>query len=506
MSNMWMLFGLIIISQYSVFAIGPSEKQGKRFEELGIESNNPIGKVCTLQSTNGPKSPSKSNTLYPSRQTENTAPKELKGKHKPKFKPKSRSKKRVNPQIFPGPTKATLLPTILAGTPSHIHIWIAATEPSGILTTYTVSTPFPKPTLVYNCNIVPALCNAAEKHLGVGVATTTLIYDRWKPERVDGVKIIKGRSRVDERRNYACGNGRKLLPLEEHKSVLKCPAVDSVFGEKTQKVQPGSFTVQSKVLVTTKIAGELVVLTTYTPVMFPVKFMGANTVVINDREEDMATKTVGNELAIETEVNGVMVEERIPYKFSCEEFPPATSIQGGIGADTYSNLKVYATTGAQIRQPNGFATEQNWQGSAIAGLRSYAQKSVYGFDPQQKNNYTTTNTLFEYDFEMRYSNGRGAVWVEGGGTGGDAEYCYGPWGPNPKDCRRIQDHTVPTEHDLSADFELRIQDQSIVNELDLEGERKDRISHPIKGSLNGPGTRVPGVEWDFGTFVGPEGS
>ncbi|KAF3190467.1 hypothetical protein TWF225_002221 [Orbilia oligospora] len=436
-------------------------------------------------------------------QIENTALKELKGKHK--LKPKSRSRKRVNSQIFPGPTKAILLPTILAGGPTHIHIWIAATEPSGILTTYTISTPSPKPTLVYNCNIVPALCNAAEKHLGVGVATTTLIYDRWKPERVDGVKMTKGRSRVDERRKYACGKGgRRLLPLEEHRSALRCPAINSIFGEKTQKVQPGSFTVQSKVIITTKIAEEVVVSTTYTPVVFPVKFMRANTVVLNDGEEDMATKTVENKLAIETEVNGVMVKERIPYKFSCEEFPPATSIQGGIGADTYC---------AQIRQPMGFATEQNWQGSAIAGLRNYAQKSMHGFDPQQKNSYTTTNTLFEYDFEMRYSNGRGAVWIEGGSTSGDAEYCYGPWGPNPKDCRGIQDNTVPTEHDVSANLELRIQDQSIVNELDLEGERKDGISHPIKGSLNGPGslrlqpeTRVLGVEWDFGTFIGPEGS
>ncbi|KAF3286159.1 hypothetical protein TWF970_009708 [Orbilia oligospora] len=321
----------------------------------------------------------------------------------------------------------------------------------------------------------------------------------WKPERVDGVKMIKGRSRVDERRKYACGNGRKLLPFEEHRGVLKCPAVDSVFGEKTQKVQPGWFTVQSKVLITTKIAGEVVVLTTYTPVVFPVKFMGANTVVLNDGEEDMTTKTVENKLAIETEVNGVMMKERIPYIFSCEEFPPATSIQGGIGADTYC---------AQIRQPMGFATEQNWQGFAIASLR----KSMHGFDPLQKNDYTTTNTLFEYDFEMRYSNGCGAVWVEGGS--GDVEYCYGPWGPNPKDCCGIQDHTVPTEHDVSASFELRIQDRSIVDELDLEGERKDGISmHPIKGSLNGPDslrlqpeTRVLGVEWDFGTFIGPEGS
>ncbi|KAF3119738.1 hypothetical protein TWF594_004601 [Orbilia oligospora] len=398
-------------------------------------------------------------------QIENTAPKELKGKHK--LKPKSRSKKRVNPQIFPGPTKATLLPTILAGRPTHIHIWIAATEHSGILTTYTISTPSPKPTLVYNCNIIPALCNAAEKHLGVGVVTTTLIYDRWKLERVNGVKMIKGRSRVDERRNYACGNGRRLLPLEEHRK-------------------------------------EVVVSTTYTPVVFPVNFIGANTVLLNDGEEDMATKTVEDKLAIETEVSGLMMKERIPYKFSCEEFPPATSIQGGMGADTYC---------AQIRQPMGFATEQNWQGSAIAGLRNYAQKSMHGFDPRQKNSYTTTNTLFEYDFEMRYSNGRGAVWIEGGSTSGDAEYCYGPWGPNPKDCRGIQDNTVPTEHDVSANFELRIQDQSIVNELDLEGERKDGISHPIKGSLNGPGslrlqpeTRVLGVEWDFGTFIGPEGS
>ncbi|KAK6333050.1 hypothetical protein TWF718_010874 [Orbilia javanica] len=420
--------------------------------------------------------------------------------------PRKRSKPRlqndqINPQIFPGPTKATLVDIILTGTPTRIHTWIAATEHSGVLTTYTVSTPSPKPTLVYNCNIVPALCNAAEKHLGAGVATTTLIYDRWKPERLYGGKV--GGTRTDERRKYACGNGKKRLlpPGENRVSSLKCPAVDAVLGGKTQKAQPGVFTVQSKVYITTKVMGEVVTLTTFTPAVFPGNIiLTTETVEIDEYGVYDATETVVNQLAVETEVGGERRRDRIPYKLSCEEFPPATSVQGGLGAETYC---------VQIRQPMGYATEQNWQGSAIAGLRNYAQKLIHGFDPQQRNNYTSTNTLFEYDFEMRYSNGRGAVWVEGGG---EVEYCYGPWGPNPKNCREVHNQVTGLK-EINTGTELHQEEEGGEEEEDEEGRIRSRLFGDImfcsnSGLKNSPdsnlGTQSSGAGWDFGVLIGPE--
>lgn len=110
--------------------------------------------------------------------------------------------------------------------------------------------------------------------------------------------------------------------------------MDVVFGGKTQRAQPGVFTVQSKVLITTEIGGETVTLTTYAPAVFPGDILMTNT-VNPDGDGDAVTKTVGNQLAIETEVGGVWMRERISYTFSCEEFPPATSVQGGLGAEIY---------------------------------------------------------------------------------------------------------------------------------------------------------------------------
>ncbi|KAK6508623.1 hypothetical protein TWF506_010704 [Arthrobotrys conoides] len=488
MSDTRLLFTIIyffLIIPPTVFASKSSGNQRKGLENLAIKNNKPINKP--FQSTPHSTLPSTPKVSYNAEQIESP----------PLKRPRRRYKSPISPQTFPGPTKATPVLTTLSGTPTKIHTWIAATEPLGVLTTYTVSTPSPKPTLVYNCNIVPALCNAAEKHLGVGVVTTTLIYDRWKSGRVDGVKVA-GRTRVDERRRYACGNGRRLLSVEEQRGVLKCPAVEGVFGGEKQKVQPGEFTVQSKIVITTEVGREVVVLTTYTPAVFPGNIIMTNTYEVVGA---VGTKTLRNQMAVETEVDGVMVRKGISYKFSCEEFPPATSIQGGLGAETYC---------VPIRQPMGFATEQNWQGSAIAGLRIYAQKSIHGFNLQQKNNYTTTNTLFEYDFEMRYSNGHGAVWVEGGG---EVEYCYGPWGPNPKDCQGIQD-TVRMEPDEGLGTELQIKAGIINHEVDLEvgSMNEEGISITMEGSLKNTGglDLNPEIEilgkWDFGISIGPEGS
>ncbi|KAK6349314.1 hypothetical protein TWF730_010063 [Orbilia blumenaviensis] len=369
----------------------------------------------------------------------------------------------IDPDTFPGPTRVTAAPAIPGVTP--IHTWIAATEPGGVLTTYTVSTPSPKPTLVYNCQIVPALCNAAQKHLGDGVTTTTLVYDRWIPERVNGVTWTGG-SRTSERRTYACGNGRNLLPQAQHRPPLQCPAVNVIIqGRTVQKAQPPTFTVQSGIRVTTTIgnSNKKTVETVFTPAVFPGNII--MTSMTTKAAGLVVTSTLENQLAVETRLaGGERKKVKIPYKLSCEEFPPATSVQGGLGAETYC---------VQIKRSKGFDTEQNWQGLAVLGLRNYAQKPIHGFDPHQRGNYTAMNTLFEYAFEMRYSSGRGAVWVEGDGR---PEYCYGPWGPSPEDCQEISiPMAIGADEDSIRDEEDAFEEMLVENE-DIESDIKGPIS------------------------------
>ncbi|KAK6347296.1 hypothetical protein TWF696_007368 [Orbilia brochopaga] len=257
--------------------------------------------------------------------------------------------------------------------------------------------------MVYNCNAVPALCNAAAKKLGPTVTTTALVYDRWRPP-----SYLGGESRTDERRRRACGAGVQL----------QCPAeADPING---QEPQPASFTAGA----TTRIGGWI----RTTPTVYPATQLATTTTV---KAGVTMTLTSPNQLAtIVTSKSGRQEQVRLPYLLSCDEFPPATSIQGGSGAESYC----VPIRDSSYKRRKGFSTEQNWQGHAIGAVRLVAENTAKGANPDfVKKDFTKENTLFEWHFKMTYSDGVGAVWVE---AGGEVRYCYGPWGEkNLEKCR-----------------------------------------------------------------------
>ncbi|KAF3932714.1 hypothetical protein ABW19_dt0204159 [Dactylella cylindrospora] len=119
------------------------------------------------------------------------------------------------------------------------------------------------------------------------------------------------------------------------------------------------------------------------------------------------------------------IYNRIPYVFSCEEFPPASSIQGGSNALPYCAPFQGSKISCDGRRKTGFPTEQQWQANGIKALRLWAE----GDDGFTGDWYSPTNILFEYSFRMVRNSRKGAVWVEVNEGGQQRiKYCYGPYG------------------------------------------------------------------------------
>ncbi|EEY19830.1 hypothetical protein VDBG_05939 [Verticillium alfalfae VaMs.102] len=249
-----------------------------------------------------------------------------------------------------------------------------------------------RPKLVYNCNLVPALCKNARNYLGGGT-TSQFHFDAFRVQKKRDAGRNAKKSRVDARRDESCptswiNNGR-------------CPEGD----------QPDW---------TWKSGGQI------NP------FVKAQMHVEDGvQHRNRLAKVEEVRVADTNEPLGYRVEtQSTPYGaiLSCDEFPAASWIEGGNGASTYC-----APISAGCAASASTATEQDWQGDGHNALGRWftamAQGKLTPFSP--KPDYT----IFKFDYLADTTQGAtvgDAVWVE---VRGKKRYCFGPKPSTGSDCQ-----------------------------------------------------------------------
>lgn len=109
----------------------------------------------------------------------------------------------------------------------------------------------------------------------------------------------------------------------------------------------------------------------------------------------------------ERDSNGNIVRKS-KIRYSCDEFPPATWVEGGNGAGLTGNVPSGGnafTRCAAIRCAKGTKAEQDWQGSSHGRLRQLLKKLVQDANKASPNNppyphFDPTNSIVFFNFRM----------------------------------------------------------------------------------------------------------
>ncbi|KAK6535008.1 hypothetical protein TWF281_006306 [Arthrobotrys megalospora] len=214
------------------------------------------------------------------------------------------------------------------------NVYVAPTAAGGAMYTYPVYTMQPMPTLVYNCAKMPSICKNVRNYLG-GQTIAAFHYDR------EG-------TRNKSRRQINCpGNWMNTHP---------CPEVDQpVYYIGSSPAQSTSVTMSVSYSEITVIPGQ----STITTAITDAKRLASIVPPIN----------VGGG------AQPLPVYEAIPLIMSCDEFPPASFIEGGLNGATYCapimkhcDGQSRADVGPLAKSRSEWGTEQDWQAAAHGSL------------------------------------------------------------------------------------------------------------------------------------------
>ncbi|KAK2736011.1 hypothetical protein FQN57_000904 [Myotisia sp. PD_48] len=273
-------------------------------------------------------------------------------------------------QGFPGPRTIQM--------ENGQEVWKAQVDRDEDEYTYIVRDFNLRPTLVYNCAQAPSLCKTAGNYLGAGVTTATLHYDN-------------NAIRKTARRDDSCpGNW-----IDTH----DCPAPDQ-----PQWKGKGRDHFSNVIM-----------------------WRDKNGVVDRNRIADHSTKRLadGTEKDIYRFAGAIM---------SCDEWPAASWIEGGTGAQQYC-----APEGRRCGTKNAVRTDQDWQASGHSALVTWFHSRF----PDEIDDDDLSYTIFKFDFRLENKpDDAHAVWVEARGF---KRYCYGP-AENAGEtafCKKVWDGDTP---------------------------------------------------------------
>ncbi|PKY05941.1 hypothetical protein P168DRAFT_326241 [Aspergillus campestris IBT 28561] len=243
-----------------------------------------------------------------------------------------------------------------------------------------------RPKLVYNCHKVPALCANARTRLN-GETKTTRHYD---------ADISNGRH--DARRDQACPNRW----IESH----QCPEPN----------QPEDFWYYI-----TKLK----------------KFGQRKIEMMQDKQPD-GTETQDpvqfGQAKITYDPDGTIKKtwSMIGARFTCDEWPAASWIEGGQGANTYCS----PTRLCGKKKVRPLNTEQDWQGQAHGTIKEWYDSFYHQWARNIQDDHDVNYEIFKFDFEIVNDPGsKFGTWLEALGR---KRYCY-PKGNIDNDCQKEWD-------------------------------------------------------------------
>ncbi|KAK2759212.1 hypothetical protein CKAH01_16719 [Colletotrichum kahawae] len=250
-----------------------------------------------------------------------------------------------------------------------------------------------RPTLVYNCHIVPALCKNVRQYLGQDVSTATLHYDGLAARKI-------------RRRKESCPGSWIETPLTGR---LAGP----VAGQRCPERDQPDWRYQNNGVAHAAVPA----------VMYVDPKNGEtdiNRLATMKLELDKADGTLKPTY---TKLDAVL---------SCDEWPAASWIEGGKGATTYCAPIYSRCTPKRKGERTGMAlqTEQNWQRGGHAAITIWVTKLSpinAGIGVLDLRDYT----IFKFDFKLvDDSESEYGVWVE---VNDLKRYCYGPAGAGTND-------------------------------------------------------------------------